>query len=460
MDRMRGGRPQRVRLYGRRRAGKKVFAPAVSGLVIALIALMLAMFLQFPAPGLPFFKIRVAQAALPGGEGADGAFSAASGFGGGSRLFKDMVGVNHFLALSEAADGEELDLAAQLGYGYVRTEMVWPFVEQGEKGAYDFEAYDRLVEQIASRGMAPLFVLSFGNALYGEQFGARSAAAQAAYARFAAAAAARFPHSATQVIWELGNEPNNKAFWQPEPRPAEYAALAVKAAKAIREADPGAVIIGPSTLLVDYRYLEECFKRGLLSYVDAVSVHPYRSDPPESVFADYRRLRELIGKYCPRGRKVEVVVSEWGYTAAGPGGEKRQAEYLPRMFLGAAMEGIPLLVWYDFRNDGPDSSEVEQNFGIMTQNFAPKPVFDAMREMMYTVGELRFERRFRSDPRDYILLFSDPGQARRTVLAAWTVGPEHAVILANGDRLFLSGQPVYRPVNPVLRERPEAYPER
>ena len=64
------------------------------------------------------------------------------------------------------------------------------------------------------------------------------------------------------------------------------------------------------------RFLEECFRAGLLEHLDAVSVHPYRSYDrgPETAGANYARLRELIKKYAPAAkRSLPILSGEWDY---------------------------------------------------------------------------------------------------------------------------------------------------
>jgi hypothetical protein len=36
--------------------------------------------------------------------------------------------------------------------------------------------------------------------------------------------------------------------------------------------------------------------------------------------------------------------------------------------------------WYDFQDDGTNAAEPEQNFGLLTTNYAPKPAYFAMRD--------------------------------------------------------------------------------
>ena len=89
---------------------------------------------------------------------------------------------------------------------------------------------------------------------------------------------------------------------------AQYTALALATARALREADPNATIIGPATSEVPLKFLEEFFAAGALAHLDAVSVHPYRpyQKAPETAVEDYARLRALIEGHAPTPEKKRM----------------------------------------------------------------------------------------------------------------------------------------------------------
>ena len=56
-------------------------------------------------------------------------------------------------------------------------------------------------------------------------------------------------------------------------------------------ADPNALVVAGATSQIPFEWLEGCFRKGLLEWIDVLSVHPYRSQPPETVTEDYAELR-------------------------------------------------------------------------------------------------------------------------------------------------------------------------
>jgi hypothetical protein len=301
----------------------------------------------------------------------------------------DGLGVNiHF---TDPPPGE-MKMIAAAGFKWVRMDLTWSETERA-KGLYDFSAYDRLLAALDREKMHALLILDYGNPLYGDPheqqpFTDRAGMDEfrAAFARWAGAAARHF--AGRGCIWEMWNEPNGTNFWAPAPDVGEYIALAKATAAAMRQAAPGEPLIGPATSGIDFNFIEACFQAGLLSDWAAVSVHPYRQSDPGAVSADYRRLREMIAKYAPPGKAIPIISSEWGYSTAWKNlDEAKQAQYLASEFSINIASGIPLSIWYDWRDDGDDSANAEHRFGMVRRPyhagrdpvFDPKPAYTAMK---------------------------------------------------------------------------------
>jgi hypothetical protein len=109
--------------------------------------------------------------------------------------------------------------------------------------------------------------------------------------------------------------------------------------------------------------------------------------------------------------------------------EEKQAMMLARQFLTNAANGIPVSIWYDWRDDGADPKEPEHHFGLVrqeyrsgqTQVYEPKPAYLAARTLLRQFSGFRFEQRLLvgSDD-DYVLVFTRDSERR---LAAWTTSP-------------------------------------
>ena len=348
------------------------------------------------------------------------------------------VGVNiHFTG----APARDLDGLAAGGFGWVRMDFVWDAVEK-VKGQYDFAAYDQLLDGLTKRGIKPLFILDYGNALY-QDGSPRSPEAQAAFARFAAAAVTHY--KGRPILWEIWNEPNG-TFWNPKADAEEYGRLAVMTARAMKEADPKATVLAPGSAGIPLDFLEHVFEMGLLKYVDAVSLHPYRSGstPPETAAPEYRAVRLLIRRYAPEGKDVALVSSEWGYTTVDVP-EERQAQFLARQWLSNVSEGVRLSIWYDWHEDGTDPKNTEHHFGTVRYDYAPKPAFLAAQALTQALRGYEFVKRLPTPSEgDYLLLFARGPSVK---MAAWTTGDTHVLSLTSGPGLTLTGSPQYLSVS-------------
>ncbi|MGO8701646.1 MAG: cellulase family glycosylhydrolase [Limisphaerales bacterium] len=373
------------------------------------------------------------------------------------------VGVNiHFVTGHET----DLDMIADAGFRFIRMDFQWDGIERTQ-GNYDWSAYDQLTANLEKRGLRAIYILDYKNALYEAQVPAHRAVGEpvpeeytasprhpesvAAFAKWAAEAARHF--HGRGVIWEIYNEPNGN-FWRPKPDVGEYTTLALATAKAIREAEPSATIIAPAMSTFDWKFLEPFLKSGVLEYLDAVSVHPYRppNKSPETAEPEYKRLRELIESSAPeskRPNKIAIISGEWGYASNRKGVTlDAQADFAVRQQLSNLLYGVPLSIWYDWKNDGTDPDDGEQNFGTVTPELKPKPAYTALRNMTQELNGYSLQERLGGfDPNDFVLVFARDGNHQ--TVAAWTMAKPHLITVHIAGRelsLELGALPQYVPV--------------
>lgn len=349
------------------------------------------------------------------------------------------VGVNiHFVR----GNTQSLDMIAAAGIRVVRMDFAWNATERS-KGVYDWSAYDELVSNLESRGLQPYFTLDYSNALH-EQTRATWVGAYpsgsyvpapqhsysvAAFAAWAKAAAAHF--AGHNVIWEIWNEPNQAAFWKPLPNAMQYTTLSRATCGAIKSADPSAMVTGPATAWAPIDFLTTVLSSGVLDCIDAVSIHPYR-DTPESAASDYANVAALIAQYAPpsRASRIQIVSGEWGYHTTDAGvSPAAQADYVVRQQLSNLLNGVKLSIWYDWMNDGTDTTNAEHNFGLVNTDLSAKPAYTALKTMTQQLSGYHFQSRLSTgNAADYVLAFvNGSGQVK---IVYWTTGTAHSVSLA------------------------------
>ncbi len=316
----------------------------------------------------------------------------------------------------------ELAQIAKAGFSWVRMDFFWSNIER-TKGNFDFAAYDRLMAGLKRNHLRPIFILDYGNDIYSAG-SPRTPEARTAFCRYVEASVRHYRGQG--VIWEMWNEPNI-SFWQPKPNVEEYIALAKATGEKIRTTAPEEWFIGPATSTLDWAFLEGCFKAGLLGTWDAVSVHPYRQEAPETVILDWGKLRNLVDTYSPK-KHIPFMSGEWGYSTGWANqSEKLQADYVARQYLTNVACGVSMSIYYDWKDDGSDAKEPEHHFGVVGADLKPKAAFLKVQSLVQALRGFRFVRQLLTTrPDDMMLLFA---KGRDVSLVAWTSGDAHNVHL-------------------------------
>ncbi len=278
----------------------------------------------------------------------------------------------HYVSRGLAAD------YARFGATYVRLDLPWDECERSP-GQYDFGEYKAAADALAEQGLKPIFVLAYGNDLYGGGPPV-SDEARAAYVRYARVASGAFP----AATWEIWNEPNTEEFWPGSraPEPIAYAALVAASARAIKAASPDARVyagaMGGDTL--DEAWVEGFMATGVLARdVDALSIHPYWAPNPDQMTHALERLRALMRAHGP---ELPIVVSEYGVPSARSGvGETGQAEHMAAMLRAAADAGVDTWIIYTWR-DGDGSQGEADSFGLKRHDGHDKPVVQAVQQVL------------------------------------------------------------------------------
>ncbi len=340
----------------------------------------------------------------------------------------------------------DLDNMSAIGFKVARRDLGWSRIER-QKGVYDFAAtgYDAFVERCRKRGIRIIFILDYSNRLYEPKNSVQSEAGRQAFAAWAKAAAERYRGNG--ILWEIWNEPNFN-FWQSDNPPrygirptpvsakdiADYCKLVETVAPVVRAADPSGLVLAPATseIRLERGYEEECFRLGLLKWIDAFSVHPYRKQPPETVAGDYAMLRLLMRDH---GREVPIVQSEWGYSLVNWDRsaltEETKAQYFIRTMLVSLYARVQVCVWHTLY-DSKTNSARENGFGIMTADRKPNLGYTAAKALNAALNGYRFDRRLD------LGLFTDNDFALRLVkngsmaIAFWTMEERHQATLPVG----------------------------
>lgn len=151
-------------------------------------------------------------------------------------------------------------------------------------------------------------------------------------------------------------------------------------AAAVREHAPGVPVVGPSFVQPSSRLEVPADLPGLYN------AHPYAGgEPPEPALG--AALREAGADELERG----VLFTETGYhnalhatTGQPPTSEQAAAVYLPRLLVTAFGAGVRRTFVYELLDEKPDPGllDPEQHFGLLRQDFTPKPAYTAIQTLI------------------------------------------------------------------------------
>lgn len=303
---------------------------------------------------------------------------------------------------------------AELGVKWVRIQSGWQRTEQ-QQGVYDFGWLDEIVDNLLKRGLRPWICLCYGNQLYtakaAEVFGAvacppiHSDEEKQAWHNYIAAVTS---HYRGKVSWfEIWNEPDGVG-WRNEPdgpNGTDYGHFAIDTAKAIKEGNPEAHVIGCSVCKRGLKWLNDVFKTGAGRWMDAISYHAYCEDEVTT----FDRIRALKGMCRSYNLDVQLIQGETGAQSRNDGygalkfmawTEARQAKYIARHMIADLMEDVLFASYFstvdmaealkgkvadkgsrlDYGYFGVMGADFNED-GIATGEYTPKPSYRTLQTM-------------------------------------------------------------------------------
>ncbi len=334
---------------------------------------------------------------------------------------------------------ELIPLLSKLGVKNIRDEIYWDAVETA-KGEYTFlDKHEVFMERLKESAIKPFIIFSYTNKFYDQGSTPYSDEGREGFANYGAALLEKY---GSQMDWvEVYNEFNhpgagNIGNGQANSKAEYYYKLLKKTYEAVKTYDPTVEVIGPATSGVPLPWLEKLFQLGGLSYMDAVSIHPYRFPlAPESGTAELQQLQDLIKTYNA-GQAKPIWMSEMGWpTFEDYSGidEKTQAAFLIRSTVLALANGVEKYFWYDFMNDGVNPLNKEHNFGIIRNassqlgKNAPKPAYVSMATMTRALSSASFKKMETVAPGVYSLVFEETGEEIRVL---WSDTPQQVTATA------------------------------
>jgi hypothetical protein len=315
--------------------------------------------------------------------------------------------------LSSEQLGAQLDDAVTLGARWVRTDLEWAQVQPASATEFDWSAFDAVEVAARDRGLSLLPIIDTTPPWARPKGCTTSWCAPADPSQFAAFANSAVRRYAPQGVhtWEIWNEPNVEATWQPAPRASAYVTLLRQTVPAMRNADARLYLISGSLAsnagrqgVSQLTFLKQFCALGGNRLVDAVGYHPYSfpvlaTNPVEwnawskiaSTRPSFRSILTASGT-----PDLPVWLTEYGAPTNGPGAlatndnvnvaehpdhvsEAYQAD-MATVSIKAAIgtPGVGALFWYSDRDLGDNPDTTENFYGLRRAGGSVKPAFAAL----------------------------------------------------------------------------------
>lgn len=159
---------------------------------------------------------------------------------------------------------------------------------------------------------------------------------------------------------------------------------------AIRAAYPASTLPVVSPTVLDYRPADMHLLRPAAASCDVVALHPYPQGQQEPETPDsYAGLGWYRRNFAePFKPDAPVMATEAGYvTGSGGVSLAAQARYTPRLLLHAFALGFARTFLYELMDEGTDTADPEQNFGLITVAGSPKPAFQTLRMLLQALAD-------------------------------------------------------------------------
>ena len=341
---------------------------------------------------------------------------------------------------------ELLPLIEMSGARIVRDELVWDGVENPLGNWHFPEGQVAYWKALSDKGITLLFGLNWG-APGDLSAGWGTAEYNAAYANWAAKMAAKFKELGLNFAIETSNEWNSDSNRTAQ----QYAALLKATYDAVKAVDKNIKVVGGNyagapvdvtKAVIDELNGEKC--------MDAISIHIYEHGnplgPETGVWVSYTEpMRELLDSYN-NYKDVPIWLSETGWsTMDGWATDREQGAMLTRLAgLNDAKDLWDVVLWYDFQDDGTESDNRENNFG-MTEfiwpswqhptPYAAKPAYLAMSNYNTLVGNCTFAGEIDCDDDTFIYTYKTTDEKTLMMVGAIS-GSKNLALNIGRDRSF------------------------
>jgi len=326
-----------------------------------------------------------------------------------------------------------IKMMKRLNINWVR-QTVRPYARAGQKDHIDWGRSDLVVRECYENGINICAVILGGNI---PNPTAKSYDAIERFVSFVAEAARKY----NNIIkyWEVWNEPDAKNSWprSRDPKGKTYAKFLRACYTEIKSINADSqVLIGGLTGSAKNRfwYLSQIYKNKGKNYFDIAAIHPYTApDSPEKNNILEKKIEDAAVRLKRNGDvEKNIWITELGYPTS-KGSDRRnisledQANFLVRSCLIAISHpDVEKIFWHCLRNIGVSKTAMQQNFGLINNDFTPKPAAIAYFNLINKTADLNYIGRLdlNANLRGYIF-----GKKDKRVKILWSLEEDEVLVL-------------------------------
>jgi polysaccharide biosynthesis protein PslG len=282
-----------------------------------------------------------------------------------------------------------------IGVGWVRVDANWSLVQPTGPSTFDWSPLDQEVSSMTAAGMSIDLIIDDTPAWARDPAVSGNwgqPASASAFATFAGQVAGRYGLRGVRT-YEIWNEPNIQAFWNPAPNPALYTTMLRDSYTAIKAAQPSATVLSgglaPSgddgTNIAPVTFLGDMYADGAKGSFDALGYHAYSYPALPDTFAPGSGWSQM-NQTSPSLRSVmtangdagkQIWITEVGAPSSGPSGvgTTAQAEEVTQAVQGAQSNSwIGAEFFYTYQ----DASTDPDYYGLLNADGSQKPAWGAL----------------------------------------------------------------------------------
>ncbi|QPC82153.1 cellulase family glycosylhydrolase [Phototrophicus methaneseepsis] len=339
-----------------------------------------------------------------------------------------------FLWWDEGQVGTHLDWVRLVGFNTVKQNFPWRDLEP-EPGQWDFSRSDLVVERVERRDL--YLVARLGQTPDWAHSSASTSDIHvdsppddlADWANYCGTVAAHYKGRIR--AYQVWNEPNLSREWGDQPPdPAAYVEMLSVCSKAIRIADPDAIVISAglsptgnndAIAMRDDLYLQALYDANFQQFVDVVGVHaPGYNEPEygpddaeqngEGRWFSFRRvedLRKIMVANDDAARQMAILEFGWTTDTTNPDyswfsvTEEQQADYIVRAYTYALENWSPwvgLMTLIYLPDPHWTDADEESWWAIVAPDGRVREAFSAIASMPKTCGTVTLPYRRRGHP--------------------------------------------------------------